>query len=165
LPARSTRIGSVERPEEEQLRKKLISITGAIGLAAVLVSTAVAAKTKSFHFTTTITGAQISATQAVYKVHDSRMGNGAGVQTVTINGTTGTDKEITYYGNASATSKGTFTLGAPDANGILKVSGKGHDVSGTGKLKGFTSTYTYSGTFNTKTLVYTIVLKGTGSTK
>lgn len=147
------------------MRKKLFPIVGATVIAAALIATAGAAKNKTFHFTDTITGAQISATQAVFKVHDARLGNGAGVQTVAFSGTSGTDKEITYYGNASATSKGSFTLGTPDANGIATVTGKGHDVGGTGKLKGFTSTYSYSGTFNTKTLVYTVVLKGTGSTK
>ena len=147
------------------MRKKLFPIAGAIVLSAALVATAGAAKKKSFHFSDTITGAQISATQAVFKVHDSRLGNGAGVQTVTFSGSAGTDKEITYYGNASAISKGSFTLGAPDANGISTVTGKGQDVGGTGKLKGFKSTYTYSGTFNTKTLIYSVVLKGTGSMK
>lgn len=147
--------------------KRFVSwIVGAAVLtAAVLAGVAGAAKTKTFHFTEKITGAQISATQAAFKIHDSRLGGGAGVQTVKVSGLGGTDTETTYYGNASAQSHGSFKLGAPDANGISKVTGQGHDTSGTGKLKGFKSTYTYTGTFNTKSLVYTIVLRGTGSTR
>lgn len=142
-----------------------IIVAAAVVAATALAGAAGAAKTKKFHFTTTITGAQISATQAVFKVHDSRFGNGAGVQTVKLNGLSGTDTETTYYGNASAKSHGTFTIGTPDANGIATLTGKGHDTSGTGKARGFKSTYTYSGTFNTKTLVFKVVLKGTGSIK
>jgi hypothetical protein len=147
------------------VRKRLTVTAGAIGLAAVLAATAGAAKAPTFHFTDTVTGAQISATQAVFKVHDSRLGDGAGVQTVKLNGLAGTDREITYYGNGSATSTGSFKLSAPDANGMSTVTGQGHDTGGTGKLKGFKSTYKYAGAFNTKTLLYSITLKGTGSTK
>ena len=116
-----------------------------------------------FHFTETITGAQISGTEAVFKIRDSRIGRGAGDQLVKMSGLGGTDTETTYYGDASAKSNGSFKLGAPDSNGNSQLTGKGHDTSGTGKLKGFKSTYSYTGTFNTKTLVFTAVLKGTGS--
>jgi len=44
------------------------------------------------------------------------------------------------------------------------LTGQGCDTGGTGKLKGFNSVYTYTGTFNLKTLVFTATLKGTGST-
>jgi hypothetical protein len=142
----------------------VLCIVGAAALTAAVMAGAAAAKPNIFHFTDTVTGAQISATQAVFKTHDSRFGDGAGVQTVKVSGLGGTDAEITYYGNASAKSHGSFTLGRPNAQGVSKVTGQGHDTSGTGKLKGFKSTYTYTGTFNTKTLVYTIVIKGTGST-
>ncbi len=148
------------------MRRNLVAgaVAAATLVLAVLAGGAGAAKTKTFHFTETITGAQISATQAVFKIHDSRIGDGAGVQTVTVNGLAGTDNEVTYYGNASAKSHGTFQLGAPNPQGISTLSGQGRDTAGTGKLKGFKSTYTYTGTFNTKTLTFTAVLKGTGST-
>jgi hypothetical protein len=101
----------------------------------------------------------------VFTVHDSRLGDGAGDQTVRLNGLAGTDMETIYYGNASAKSHGSFKLGAPDANGVSKLTGYGHDTRATGRLKGFTSTYTYTGTFNVKTLVFKAVFKGTGTTK
>jgi len=128
----------------------------AFAAAAAVPVTAAAANRRSFHFKEGLSGAQISATEAVFKIHDSRVGNGAGVQTVKLNGLSGSDKEIIYYKNATAMSHGTFTLSAPDASGISKLTGKGTDTNGTGKLKGFTSTYTYSGTFNINTcLLYT----------
>jgi hypothetical protein len=140
------------------MRSKLAAaIVTAAGIAAVAVLPAGAAKTRTVHFTTSIVGAQISGNQAAYKAHDSYFGNGAGVQT--ISGTK--DSEITYYGNASAKSHGTFKLTAPDGKGISKVTGSGVDTSGTGRAKGVTSKYTYSGTFNTKTLVFKVTLKGT----
>jgi hypothetical protein len=140
-------------------------IVGAVGLTAVLLTGAAGAtSTKTFHFTETITGAQISATQTVFKLHDSRLGDGAGVQTVKVSGLGGTDSEVTYYSDASSKSHGSFKVGMPDAAGVSTITGQGHDIRGTGALKGFKATYTYTGTFNTKTLVYTTVLKGTGST-
>ncbi len=149
------------------MRKSVLStLAGAFTLIAiVLAGTAGAAKTKAFHFTETIAGAQISSTEAVFKIHDSRVGNGAGVQIVKLNGLAGTDTDTAYYVNASATSHGSFQLGAPDANGVAKLTGQGRDTGGTGKLKGFMSKYTYTGTFNLKTMVFKVVIKGTGSTK
>jgi type II secretory pathway pseudopilin PulG len=147
------------------MRKTLIATTVAAGLlAAVILPTASGApRVRSLHFTTQVTGAQISATQAVFKVHDSRMGDGAGIQNAKITGVNGTDSEITYYGDASASSKGKFKIGTPNAQNIASVTGSGKDVSGTGKLKGFKSNYTYTGTFNTHTLVYKVTITGTGT--
>jgi hypothetical protein len=154
------------RQERETMRMRFVVLAfgAAVVAATVLAGGAGAAKTTRFHFTENVTGAQISATEAVFKIHDSRLGNGAGDQIVKVSGLGGTDKEITYYGDASAVSNGSFKLSAPDAKGVSKLTGKGHDTSGTGKLAGFKSTYTYTGTFNTKTLVFTVVIKGTGST-
>ncbi len=148
--------------------RKLI-VPGAAG-AAVLAATVLggaagAAGTKTFHFTEPLTGAQISSTESVFKIHDSRVGKGAGDQIVKLNGLAGTDKEITYYANASATSHGSFEIGTPDANGVARLTGQGRDTGGTGKLKGFRSKYTYAGTFNVKTLVFKATLTGVGSTK
>jgi hypothetical protein len=137
-------------------------LVGATALATAGAADAV--KAKQFHFTETLTGAQISATVAVFKIHDSRVGDGAGVQVVKLNGLSGTDTDTTYYAVGSAKSHGSFKLGAPDANGISVLTGEGRDTGGTGKLKGFKSVYTYTGTFNLKTLVFTATLKGTGST-
>ncbi len=147
------------------MRRSLASILAGVVTLAALAGSAAAAKTKTFHFTETVTGAQISTTEAVFKIHDSRVGDGAGIQIVKLNGLAGTDRDTTYYRGASAKSHGSFLIGPPDANGISKLTGKGRDTGGTGKLNGFTSRYTYTGMFNTKTLVFKIVIQGTGSTK
>jgi hypothetical protein len=141
------------------MRKTLLAIVAVAGLSVPVV--ALAARKRHIHFTTKIVGAQISATQAVYKAHDSHFGNGAGVQTVKLTGLDGTDKEITYYGNAAARSKGTFKLGTPDAKGNATLTGSGHDVGGTGTAKRLRSTYTYRGTFNLNTGIFNVTLTGT----
>jgi hypothetical protein len=141
------------------MRRALLAIIAIAGLSVPVI--ALAAGKRHVHFTSKIVGAEISANQAAYKIHDSHFGNGAGVQTIKVKGSGGTDTEITYYGNATARSKGTFTLGTPDANGIATLTGSGHDISGTGKAAGLKSTYTYTGTFNTKTGIFNVTLTGT----
>ena len=141
------------------MRKRLVAMVGIAALSVPVIASAAAKR--HVHFTTTIAGSAVNATQSAYKAHDSVFGSGAGVQTVKLSGAGGTDSEITYYGNASAKSTGTFKIGTPDTNGIAPLTGTGHDVSGTGKAKGLKSTYTYTGTYNTKTTVFKVKLTGT----
>jgi hypothetical protein len=144
------------------MRRAVVALV-AIGSLVVAVAMSEAASKKSIHYTVKITGAGISTTHSVFQFRDSHFGDGAGTQTVRVNasGTGGSDSEISYYGNATLKSKGTFKLGKPNAQGIATLTGSGHDISGTGRARGFTSTYTYTGTFNTKTGVYTVRLTGT----
>jgi hypothetical protein len=141
------------------MRRALTAVIAIAGLAIPVIASA--AGTRHIHFTSKVVGAQISATEAAFKIHDSHFGNGAGVQTVKLSASGGTDSEVTYYGNAMARSKGTFTLGKPNAKGIASLAGSGHDVGGTGKAKGLKSTYTYSGTFDLKTGLFKVTLTGT----
>ena len=141
------------------MRKALLAVV-AIGALSVPVIASAAGK-RHVHFTSKAMGAGISAAQSTFKVHDSHFGDGAGVQTVKVSGSGGSDSEVTYYGNATARSKGTFKIGTPDANGIAKLTGSGHDIGGTGKAKGLKSTYTLSGTYNTKNSVFSVTLTGT----
>ena len=141
------------------MRRALLASIAIAGLVVPVMASAAAKR--QVHFTSKVVGNGISANQAAYKIHDSHFGNGAGVQTVKMKGSGGTDTEITYYGNATARSKGTFTVGTPDANGIATLTGSGHDVGGTGRAAGLKSTYTYTGTFNTNTGVFHVTLTGT----
>lgn len=124
-----------------------------------------AAAKKTVHFTATVTGAAISPVAAVtaeyvFKVHDSVFGDGAGVQTV--HGLlSGTDVIKVYYGDATTTAKDTYSIGAPNAQLVAPLTGSGHNISGTGKLKHIKSTFTFSGTINLMTGLYTITLTGT----
>lgn len=144
------------------MRRMLLVVLG-IGTAGALVASAATGATRyrTVSYTGTVVGSQISATQAAFKYHDSVYGDGAGVQTTTLNGNAGSDKEVVYYGKGSAKAVDTFTLGTPDANGIVPITGKGKDIGGTGRLKGVTSTFTFSGTIDSNTGVFKVTLKGT----
>jgi len=141
------------------MRRALLAIVAIAGLSIPV--TAFASGKKHVHFTSKVQGAGFSASQSAFKVHDSHFGNGAGVQTVKASGSGGTDSEITYYGNATARSKGSFKIGTPNANGIARLTGSGRDISGTGKANGLRSTYTFSGTYDTKNGVFSVTLTGT----
>lgn len=77
---------------------------------------------------------------AAYEAKDSVNGAGAAIQRTTVSGTgfplTGTDTITTYFGNGIQRSTDTFTLAAPDANGISAIAGSGKCISGTGAHKG-----------------------------
>ena len=147
--------------------RRLVLVSGTVVMAAAVALPSALAETatshRHIHFTDAIVGAGISADRSVFSIHDSIHGNGAGTQTVTPSGSGGSDTEIIYYGDATASSRGTFAVGTPHANGIAPLSGSGHDVSGTGILRHLSSSYTYTGTINTKTGVFRITLRGTES--
>lgn len=117
---------------------------------------------KNVHFTETIDLASLSASQDVYAIHDSVAGDGAGVS---INhyssATAATDVATTYYRGGTTRAKDTYTLSAPDPDGIITISGTGHDVGGTGRFKHLRSTYTITGTYDTKANVGHFTVKGT----
>ena len=146
------------------MRKSLLvaMVVGVLGALAIAVAggAATTSRTRTVSFTGTVTGAQINANQSAFKYHDSYWGNGAGVQTTTLNGLNGTDKNVVYYGNGVARATDTFTIGAPDANGNAPVTGKGHDGGGTGRFKGVTSTFTITGTVNVNSGQFKATLKG-----
>jgi hypothetical protein len=141
------------------MRSTRALVAGAAAACAVAIAIpATAARPtpahRNVHFTDTVVGAAISAKEAVLKVHDSVAGDGAGVQRITsLTPSGGTDVTTIYYRGATAVAHDTFTLSAPDANGIITVTGKGKDVSGTGRFRHLRSTYTFTGTFDSKTMI------------
>jgi len=141
------------------MRRALIAIAGIAALCVPVVASAAAPR--HVRFTSTIVGGGIGTAESAFKVHDSVFGDGAGVQSIKVSGAVLSDSEITYYGNATAKSKGTFKIGTPDADGIASLTGSGHDISGTGKAKGLRSTYTYAGTYDTNTTRFKVKLTGT----
>lgn len=134
----------------------------ALALAVAIPASAGAAP-KLKHFTLHLIGAPVSSTQNVYAVQDSRHGPGAAVQTITVNGSSGTDTFAVYYKNGSVITHDTFTLGAPDANGIVSITGHGSSVGKSGALKGARATYTFTGTDNSKTNVIQVTANATGN--
>ena len=154
------------------MRRALVGAVGTIGLVIVtgLSAYAVAAPNgpPKRAFTETLTGAQISAKgtsfESVYKVTSSLDGTGAGIQDGSVAGTafplSGKDAFTNYFADGVAKTKDTFKLGALDASGISKITGRGKCVGGTGVHKTEKCTYTFTGTYNSKTTVSTVKVTG-----
>lgn len=138
------------------LKPALVPVVVASLLGTLLAASAAAKR--SVHFRSTDTGASLSSTLSVFKDRDSLFGSGAGVLTLT---SATSDRGILYYGNATQSFRDKFKLGMPNAQGIATLSGSGHTIRGTGLARGLKSSYTFTGTFNTKTGVYRIHLTGT----
>jgi hypothetical protein len=155
------------------MRRASVGAIGVIGLFIVtgLSAYAVAApKGPTKHrLTETLIGAQVSvkgsSSESVYKVNSSLDHAGAAIQDVTVTGTTfplsGKDTFTTYYPNGVARSRDTFTLATLDANGISLITGSGKCLGGTGVHKKEKCTYTFKGTYNSKTTVASVKVTGT----
>jgi hypothetical protein len=120
-------------------------------------------------FTATLTGAQISSHgtsfEAVYKVVSSLDGTGAAIQDGTFAGITlpvnGKDTFTAYFANGVSTRRDTFAFSALNSSGISTITGSGKCRGGTGVHKNEKCTYTFTGTFNSKTGVSIVNVKGT----
>lgn len=147
-----------------------VVMTGLLIVVALSTSAVAASKKPTKHkLTESLIGAQIHAngakSESAYKVHSSLDGTGAGIQEVTVSGTTfplaGKDTFTAYFADGVAKTKDTFKLGAIDANGVSSITGSGKCVGGTGVHKKETCKYTFTGTYNTKTTVATVDVTGT----
>lgn len=132
-----------------------IAALAVVGLSFVLVGPVSASTTR--HVSGQITGAEISSTQSVFKIHSSTGMNGAGVST--IHGTSGIGK--VYFGNGTETDKTTLKVGTANSAGVTTLTGTTKIISGTGAYKNVKGTSKLTGTINTKTLVYNLKFKGT----
>jgi hypothetical protein len=149
------------------MRVRIIVLAGTLALIASAGPGAAATGKRSF--SQAILGAQISASGnhsvSVYQIHDSLNGDGATVQRVTVTGTTfpltGTYTDKTYFANGVSKGKGTFTLAAPDANGISALTGSGKCTGGTRRHRSERCTYTFSGTYDTASTITKATAKGT----
>jgi hypothetical protein len=99
-------------------------------------------------------------TLVVGAVRDSLDGDGAFVGTT--NGVSETNIFYMANGVHQVTEPTSFTPGAPDANGMIPYTGSGKCTGGTGVHKHEKCSYTYTGTLNPKTSVFSY--KGTGTT-
>jgi hypothetical protein len=123
------------------------------------------AKARTASWTQTGTGSSISkdgSLMVVAAVKNSIDGDGAVVSTVTLNGTNGTDTATRYQANGVQKFEESFTLGAPDANGLTPYSGNGKCTGpGTGVHKHEQCSYTFTGTLNSATQVVEFSISGT----
>jgi hypothetical protein len=158
--------------EEHPLRKVITGATAAVGMVlafGLTTGASLASTTKARHVTFTFLGASVSSTENVYDVRGSGF-RGAAIQLVKLNSTAtaqgatgGTDTATAYDGKGTTVSKDSFTLSAPDTNGIVTITGSGHFVHGTGKYAHVSGHYTFVGTDNTKTNVINVKATGTES--
>jgi hypothetical protein len=126
-------------------------------------------KTKTRKYTEVLNGAQLSGSGNtgvdLYQVKSSVDGSGAAVQHVTVAGSTfpltGTDKVNAYFADGVSRTKDTFTLATPDANGNSALSGSGKCVGGTRVHRHEKCHYTFTGTYNIKTLLVNATVHGT----
>jgi hypothetical protein len=120
-------------------------------------------------FTETVIGAEIGAGTSspfeVFKVVSSLDGTCAAIGYIHNTGTSfpihGTDPSTTYCANGVSLSNGKYVLNAPNASGIIAYTGSGKCVGGTGVHKKEKCTFTFKGTFNTKTSIDTAKFTGT----
>ena len=137
-----------------------LAMTAAAGIPA---TGAAAAKDKPF--TETITGAQISQTGStlvsVWSDRNSVEGDGAGVVTITLNGNEATGTGTQYWASGAAKFTETFTLGAPAADGTIPYTGGGKCAGGTGVHKEEKCSFTFDGSLNPATNVFTSNVSGT----
>jgi hypothetical protein len=154
-------------------RAALVTAVGILGLGLGVSWPAAAATPKGKRtersFTEALVGAQISTTGArfenVWRVKRSPDLGGAMIQDGELHGSTypviGTDTTISFFRNGDRTTRDTFTMNAPDINGIGTITGKGICTNGTNFHKFETCTYTLKGTFDVFTHVSQITLTGT----
>ena len=119
------------------LRLAALAVVALVVALPMSADAAAKKKHKTVHFTAVGDGSRLDTTTATYEIQATPGGAGAAVQKVTsLTSTAGTDTTYAYYTNGSTVGKDTFTLSAPDANGIVHISGSGHFTSGTGIYKG-----------------------------
>jgi hypothetical protein len=142
----------------------LVMTVGA-GAAAAGVRATPAAAAKDKPFTETITGAQISQTGSmsvsVWSDKNSIEGDGAGVVTITFNGAEATGSGTQYWASGAAKFTETFTLGAAGADGTIPYTGSGKCAGGTGVHKREKCSFTFEGSLNPTTTVFTSNVTGT----
>ena len=100
-----------------------------------------------------------------YRIKASPFGEGTTIRDATLTGTafpaSGKDTAISYYKDGRLVANETFTLGAPNVDGVGPISGTGTCSGGTFKHQGETCTYTIKGTYDLVTGVTFTKLTGT----
>lgn len=146
--------------------KRALSLLAVAALAAVPVTALAAGTKRSHHFTDHLTGALVlthgSTSTYAFKVRTTDVGPGAGVTVDTSTSSTGGKTvSILYFAHGSIRSSGTYQIGAAGTDGLVPVTARGHNVSGTGIFKGAEGKFTATGTDNPNTKMVTLTITGT----
>jgi hypothetical protein len=141
-------------------------MTAASSTAASSHQGAAAAAKSEKEWTQTGTGANITKEDGslllVASVKNSLDGDGATVANIKLNGNSGTSTATRYQANGVGKFAEEFNLGAPDANGMIPITGSGKCVQGgTGVHKSEKCQYTYTATLNPNTNVVNFNITGT----
>jgi len=143
----------------------------AIGLAAAAFALPAAAQgaptTKKF--TEVESGARLSTHgnryEDVYKIKRSPDGLGTVIRDSVLTGDTfpasGTAQAISYFENGRLRSTESFTLGVPRADGVGAITGTGKCTKGSKAHRLETCNYKFAGTYDLRTGITQITLKGT----
>ena len=152
--------------------RTMVAAVGLVGLVSVagFSGNAMASPKDQMNraFSENVTGAHIGGTghsfENAYSVTSTLDGTGAGIEEGSITGTSssisGTSTLTDYFADGVQKLSETFTVGAPNANSISALTGNGRCVGGTGVYKMQKCSYTFTGTDNEKTAVYTLKLTG-----
>jgi len=159
--------------ERTALRLTAIAAVAAAGLVMTTATGVTAdsrrgASKQEKEWTQTGIGANIAQDDGsmllVASVENSIDGPGATVSEITLDGNTGTGIATRYTANGVVKGEEEFTLGAPDADGMIPVDGSGECVKGgTRAYKRAECTYTFTGTLDPTTNVVTFDITGTTS--
>ncbi len=141
---------------------------GAVAAATLAMTASVAGakdKSRAVSFTETITGAQISQNGStlvsVWSDKNSVEGDGAGVVRIMLNGNEATGSGTQYWASGAAKFTETFTLGASGADGTIPYTGSGKCDGGTGVHKKEKCSFTFDGSLNPTTNIFTSNVTGT----
>jgi hypothetical protein len=85
------------------------------------------------------------------------------VAETTLNGNRGTQTATRYTATGVSVGEEEFTLGAPDANGMIPINGSGKCVKGTRVHKDEKCSYTFTATLNPTTNVVSFEVTGTST--
>ena len=152
------------------MRRAVTVPFSAIGFAAALMlPAAAAAAPTSKHFTEVESGARLSTHgnryEDVYKIKRSSEGVGTVIRDSVLSGDTfpasGTAQAISYFKDGRLRSTESFTLGVPRANGVGTISGTGKCTRGSKAHRLETCNYKFAGTYDLRTGITQITLKGT----
>jgi hypothetical protein len=153
------------------MRRALTVSLSTVGVAAALAAApaaASAAPTKR-SFTEVESGTRLSTHgnryEDVYKIKRSPDGLGSVVRDAALTGDTfpaaGTDQAISYYENGRLRATESFTLGIPHVDGVGSISGTGTCTKGSKAHRFETCRYTFAGTYDLRTRITQITLRGT----
>ncbi|HEX5192648.1 MAG TPA: hypothetical protein VFW09_07580 [Solirubrobacteraceae bacterium] len=150
------------------MRRMLTMSTVGLAAALALPSVAVGAPTTR-HFTEVEAGARLSTHgkryEDVYKIKRSPDGVGTVIRDSVLSGNTfpasGTAQAISYFKDGRLRSTESFTLGIPRADGVGTITGSGKCTRGSKAHRLETCNYKFSGTYDLRTGITQITLKGT----